>query len=265
MNIKSLLTLATLTAAGTAAAAVYSNNTLCRIEINSAAKSTIVAVPLAKVGTGDPTKVGTGDPIPVTELVLTDNLENGDTLLHWNKTDENWEAWSVNGSAWKPLTITQGMDTTWTKGADTATLARGDAIWVNRSNTSKSFYIYGQVATGGETTVVPPTDPATVAYTMMAAPTTDKDGFQLNTLVGKKTTGSFADGDMIVVSNPSDSKFGRMEYTFKSEKENFCSLEATRDDQDKVTGIAWKVVNATVPVGEGFWYVSKGGDPTIKW
>ena len=50
MNMKSLIALTALTAAGAASAEVISGNTLCRIKIDSGTKNTIVAVPLVKVG-----------------------------------------------------------------------------------------------------------------------------------------------------------------------------------------------------------------------
>ena len=46
MNTKTLLALAAQTVVCTASASVTSANTLCRIEVNSGTKSTIIAVPL---------------------------------------------------------------------------------------------------------------------------------------------------------------------------------------------------------------------------
>lgn len=264
MNMKSLIALTALTAAGAASAAVTSGNTLCRIEIDSGATNTIVAVPLVKIGDGSA--------IPVTELVLTDNLSTGDTLLH--KNGNKWEAWVVANSAWTPLTIVEGMDASWTKGAADATLSRGDAVWVNRQDPTKKFYVYGQVTTDAATATALAGSSNSPAYTMMSAPTTDPAGFQLNTLVQRKTDGAFADGDTIVVVDSSNAQFGRKEYVYKSDKGAFCTLTATTStitiggvQYTSVTGQTWTLVADTVkiPVGAGFWYVSKGGNPTFTW
>ena len=75
MNAKTILSLTVLGAVTAASAAVKPANTLCRIEAASGPTSTIVAVPLVKIGTSD-------GAIPVTDLVLTDNMSERDTILH---------------------------------------------------------------------------------------------------------------------------------------------------------------------------------------
>lgn len=257
MNMKSLIALTALTAAGAASAEVISGNTLCRIEVDSGATNTIVAVPLVKIGDGSA--------IPVTELVLTDNLSNGDTLLH--KNGNKWEAWVVANSAWTPLTIVEGMDASWTKGAANATLSRGDAVWVNRQDPTKKFYIYGQVTTAAATATALAGSSNSPAYTMMSAPTTDPAGFQLNTLAVKRSAGVFADGDKIVVVDP-NARLKRREYTYKTSTGNF-SVESDVLDPTYgyPNGVTWTAVgnDVLIPVGCGFWYVSVGGNPTISW
>ena len=273
MNMKSLFALAVVTAAGAASASVTTGNTLCRIEVASTATNTIVAVPFAKVS-------DTSAQIPVTELVMTDNLSAGDTILHWNGS--TWDGWIITvdsetkAKSWTATVISENLSYSQSEPAAGTALARGDAIWVNRSSTEAPFYIYGQVssAEATSTAVAPSSSDAPPVATMMSAPTTDATGFQLNTLVGKKTSGNFADGDMIVVANPSDTVFGRKEYVYKSDKGNFCTKTETTStvtiggvQYTAVTGTEWTVIgdDVKVPVGEGFWYVSKGGDPTIKW
>ena len=263
MNMKSLIALTALTAAGAASAAVTSGNTLCRIEVDSGAASTIVAVPLVKIGDGSA--------IPANELVLTDNLSQGDKLLHWNTNSKKWEAWAVNASgAWEGLTISDQNSTLVTPEAS-VTLTRGDAVWVERAVTNEPFYVYGQVAgssaTAATSTAEQATSATSPAYTMMSAPTTDPAGFQLNTLVSKKTAGSFADGDKIVVVDP-NARLNRREYTYKNSTGNF-SVESDVLDQTYgyPIGVTWTAVgdDVLIPVGCGFWYVSVGGNPTISW
>lgn len=257
MNMKSLIALTALTAAGAASAVVISDNTLCRIEVNSGAKSTIVAVPLVKIGDGSA--------IPVTELVLTDNLSNGDTLLH--KSGDTWEAWVVANSAWTPMTVIDGKNANWTTGADNATLTRGDAVWVNRQVPTNKFYVYGQVTTAAATSTALAGNSNSPAYTMMAAPATDSAGFKLKTLVSKRTAGAFADGDKIVIVDAT-ARLGRREYTYKSSTENF-SVESDVMDSTNTypVGVTWTAIgdDVVLPVGCGFWYVSVGGNPTITW
>lgn len=275
MNMKSLIALTALTAAGAASAEVISGNTLCRIEVDSGAASTIVAVPLVKIGDGSA--------IPVTELVLTNNLTVGDTILHYNAS-KKWDAWVITENSgvktWTPTVISVGSNNSTTEPAAGTALARGDAIWVNRAVTNEPFYVYGQVAGSSATAATSTVEKGgadTPEYTMLSAPTTDPAGFQLNTLVGKKASengGAFADGDTIVVVDSSNAQFGRKEYVYKSSERQFCTLTVTTSkitiggvEYTSVTGQSWTPVPDTVkiPVGEGFWYVSKGGDPKIEW
>lgn len=273
MNMKSLIALAALTTAGVASAMVASDNTLCRIEVNSETTNTIVAVPFVKVGLGNVN-------IPVAELVLTDNLAEDDTLLHWNGS--SWDAWNIEETSgkksWIPVWTSDNSQTTQADPAEGTALARGDAIWVVRASAEKPFYIYGQItnatATAATSTAEKGSEEKGLAYTMMSAPTTDPAGFQLSTLVGKKSAGAFADGDTIVVVDPSNTTFGRKEYVYKSDQGAFCTLTVTTSEitiagttYTTVTGQTWTPVDDTVkiPAGEGFWYVSKGGDPTFTW
>ena len=264
MNMKSLIALTALTAAGAASAEVISDNTLCRIEINSGAKSTIVAVPLVKIGDGNAQ-------IPVKDLVLTDNLAVGDKILHWNGS--SWDAWVIIETAgvksWSPTVISEGSKNSQTKPAENTALARGDAIWVDRASTISPFYIYGQIPTSSEglTSVVTAGSSSQPGYTMMAAPATDSAGFKLNTLVSKKTAGDFADGDKIVIVDAT-ARLGRREYTYKTETKNFSVEEDVLDSTNTYPiGVTWTAIgdDVVLPVGCGFWYVSVGGNPTITW
>ena len=255
MNMKSLITLTALTAAGAASAAVTSGNTLCRIEVNSGTKSTIVAVPLVKIG-DTPTPAN----IPVTELVLTDNLEEDDTILHWNGT--SWDAWEIaveegaGAKSWKPTTISEGSNNSQSAPAADTALARGDAIWVNRADTEKPFYVYGQVTTAAATSTAVKGSQEKPVYTMMGnaslAPVAlNKEGLW-------PTTGDnvVAAGDTIAVAAANN--FGRKEYTYVAGK-GWCTLQ-------RVEGVKkWVATTDTIDAGCGFWYISRGGNPTVNW
>lgn len=236
MNSKTIFSLTAL-AAATVASAVTTDNTLCRITVPSTAKSTIVAVPFAKIAEGTA--------IPVTELVLTDNLSDGDTLLH--KNGANWDAWVVADGAWKPLTITEGMSTTWTKGADEATLACGDAIWVNREVTTNPFYIYGQIPVGAVT------KPAIVrsAYTMMGNTTLAPAA------ASSLYTGTPQAGDKIVWANPANGT-GTTELEYKDGAWGMTVSTVVEKNGRKIVMTSWTTTDLPqVPAGQGVWYVAK--------
>ena len=257
MNMKSLIALTALTAAGAASAEVTSGNTLCRIEVNSGTKSTIVAVPLVKIG-------DTPANIPVTELVLTDNLAEDDTILHWNGT--SWDAWEIaveegtGAKSWEPTKISEGLkNCSASAPAENTALARGDAIWVNRADTEKPFYVYGQVTTDAATatTLVRGTAEQPV-YTMVGNPlTTDKAVSALT------FTGSPAAGDSIMWGD-SSAIGGLKELTWNGTQWGyFVATKETLKNGRTVNKKEWTASTDTIPAGQGFWYVSRSGEGTL--
>ena len=257
MNAKTILSLTVFSAVTAASAAVKTANTLCRIEVASGTKSTIVAVPLVKVGGGN---------IPVTELVLTDNLTTGDTMLHWNGS--SWDAWIIakdqNGAKyWNPTVISEGSKYSTSAPAEGTALARGDAIWVNRANPTvtegevtraKPFFIYGQVATVDSSVTLPEIVPG--AYTMMG--NTDLADKKISTLefTGERQPG---DGDKIVWSNSANGT-GVTQYEYKGGN-GWGSYKSTVVEKNgrKVISSVWTSVGDAdvIPAGQGFWYVAK--------
>ena len=259
MNMKSLFALAAISAVGATSAAVTTGNTLCRIEVNSGTTNTIVAVPLVKIDQN-------GGAIPVDKLVLTDNLANGDTLLHWNASANEgngvWEAWVVANSVWTPVSVVDGMQAaTVTAGASDATLTRGDAIWVNRtfSGTSTPFYLYGQVTAGSATATTLARGTATTnAYTMVGNPLTEEKAVNSLTFTGGINT-----GDAIVWGN-STSIGGVKELTYDGKEwGSFTTTKATLPSGLVVNQKSWTCSTDSIPAGQGFWYVSKGGTGTL--
>ncbi|MGN0877653.1 MAG: hypothetical protein ACI4TC_10320 [Kiritimatiellia bacterium] len=253
MNAKTILSLTVLGAVTAASAAVTTDNTLCRIEVASGTKSTIVAVPLVKIGTA-------GDAIPVTDLVLTDNMSEDDTILHWNGS--TWDAWEISDGKWTPTVISEGSKYSTSAPAEGTALARGDAIWVNRSNPTvtegevtraKPFYIYGQVAT----TDSPATLPAIVggAYTMMG--NTDLADKKISTLKfpGERQP---VNGDKIVWSNSANGT-GVTQYEYKDNGWGFYKSTVVEKNGRKVISSVWTSVGDAdvIPAGQGFWYVAK--------
>lgn len=236
MNLKTILSLTTLSAA-TAACAVTTDNTLCRIEVNSSEAQTIIAVPLVEVATGAA--------IPVTDIVLTTNLSEGDKILH--KNGDAWEAWAVVDGAWSALTVTDGMKKpTWkTPEAANAKLECGDAIWVNRQSTSKPFYVYGQVPA----TTTKPTIPASGVMKLMG-------NTQLKAAaVSEIISGSPKAGDRVVWVNSANA-MGRTELEYKDGAWGmYVSTKKTMNGLD-VISTKWSTDIPKIPAGQGFWYVS---------
>ena len=256
MNAKTILSLTVLSAVTAASAAVTTDNTLCRIEVASGTKNTIVAVPLVKIGTAD-------GAIPVTDLVLTDNMSKDDTILHWNGSA--WDAWMISDGKWTPTVISEGSKNSTSAPAEGTALARGDAIWVNRANPTvtegevtraKPFYIYGQVATtaGALPAIVRPTKEDELAYTMMG--NTDLADKKISEITFNGTPMA---GDKIVWSNSANGT-GVTQYEYKEGKGwgSYKSTVVLKNGRKVISSVWTSVGDADViPAGQGFWYVAK--------
>lgn len=238
MNAKNILLSASAALAIGLQAGVTATHTLCRIEVESAAKSVIVAVPLAQVGDGKDIKV--------TDYILTTNLKKGDSILKWNGT--SWDGWTIDDkSAWEAVVSVSGTESSETAPAADSALARGAAVWLNRSDetieASKSFFLYGQVV-AGETTLTAQAG----AFTLLGNPgTTALD-------LSKVTWTGCANGDNITW-NDNDGK--RQFVVYHDGK--WCTMSTTVTDGFPTTKFEeLKDDTSVIPVGVGFWYKSTG-------
>lgn len=241
MKLRSLICGFALAVAGAAAAAVATSSNTCGLmNVPSDAKCTMIAVPWLNVGAGD---------VQVAKLVKTDTLTAGDKLYFYNGSA--FEVWELKDGAWAAVTTVGEVNgvTTAAAAAD-KTIARGQALWLERSDVSKEIWLYGQYTAEAASVAV-----AANAYTMIANPlATD---FDLNQ---KKVQG--AAGDQI--SFPSDDGAGEL-YTYDGT--NWTRTTVVK----KTIGGKERDVKTTttegcvIPAGKGAWYVSKGGSPTISW
>ena len=232
MNAKTILSLTVLGAVTAASAAVTTDNTLCRIEVASGTKSTIVAVPLKTIA-------GTGETIKLTDLVLTDNLVKDDYILH--KGSNGWESWMVSEEGkWTSVAVSEDGVTA-VSGPDTA-MSRGDAFWLVRKDATKSFYLYGEVI---DTKAADLTIGS--GYTMMGNTALEPVAINSITFNGTPKT-----GDKIAIATTKG--IGAKEYTYNGTEwtEATLALDANGVLRPTVTKTA-----ATIPAGQGFWYISK--------
>lgn len=252
MKTKSLLALATLAAAGAASAAVTSANTLCRIEIQSPTKNTIVSVPLKKVA-------GDGTAIKLTDLVLTDGLTEGDYMLRWNDTGKKWEAWSINASLeWAAMTVTEGS-ITWDAATVTGDFPCGNAFWLVRNTPTddgnpKSFYLYGEVV--GQSFDMPNITRVPTADTYIMMGNTNLADVAINSL---EFNGTPESGDKIMV--PATTGLGVTEYTYtnltQGAESQWCKPTFTHVGNRLSATIGPVTAEDKIPAGQGFWYVAK--------
>ncbi len=263
MNLKSLLTFATLTAVTTAMAAVTSETELCRIEVNSGTKSTIISLPLEDVSV-DEKDAGK---ISITSLVLTDNLSENDTLIAVK--DNKSYSWVLGSNREWTAATTVSTVTGVTGSGDAGSVTQldcGNAIWVVRQDASKPFYLYGQV---GKTAVKNPTikggDATTHTYTMIGNPN-PADIDDINTIAWQNPQL----GDQIVWGSAT-AGLGVNLYSYRTiadgaTKDAWGYYDVVKDETSGRNKIVWKTENIKLPAGQGFWYITKSsGERGITW
>ena len=213
------------------AMAVDSANTFVTVKVNSSTTNTVIAVPLVDIGAGN-------EPVNITNFVLTAGLEDGATLTVKYSSDGKWYTFVNESGTWTAgVSVDTSSVVTTPSGAET--IARGGAAMLHNEFTGASFdfCLYGQLATSS--TTVTPVANATSAIA---------NGSLSDCLVSSI---SGVEGDFI--KTPKDDGEGMNTYKYGDGKwKTRSGVEVTSSD--------------VIPVGKGFWYVSKSSTvPTITW
>jgi len=240
---------------------VTGDNTCGWVKITSALVNTVIGVPWMEVGSGDPIKVA--------NLVKTDNLSENDMLYAY--LGKSWYAWKLQSGAWSPVTTVSSTAAPAAAAAPTnQDIARGAALFIQRqhptdnSGNAVPFYVYGQYTTAAASTKIAADTAPT--YTLCASPV--PVAFDLNGLApnGKdKKISNPGANDMIVVPQANGAslvymlKDGQWGYYAKTQVSREIGGKTYSFDQQTWTAAP------VIPLGQGFWYVSKGGSPTINW
>ena len=192
------------------------------------------------------------DDVTVDRLVAT-GVAEGDEIAAWMDGAKTYYTWRWNGTAWEPATDAKtGVKA---PAASATTLLRGTAVWYKRANPSSAYSQVGgydpatvktAVTQGGATSELKPANtllinPYDEAVDLTQIP--GASGDQIQTLADLKVY-TYKDGrwgTMQLVEM--DSPFGPVK------KQKFVPAEGS----------------VVVPAGQGFWYISKGGQPEIDW
>ena len=229
---------------------VTTTNQFGLLKITSTLTNTIVSAPWVSLGANveDPTAMN------VAKLVKTTNLTAGDSLILFDGS--GYKSWVLNNdrTEWVSQNIVTSDGIIATEGAASATLARGQGIWLVRQNPTDSegnaipFYLYGQYTPAAASTSV------AVGQTMLLANPNPNASFD----IGSITPG---EGDKVIVPGAGIPKI----YT----KENGSwGYEKTTTQAQGNLNVQYKtrVTNEnTINAGQGFWYKSSKGTPTITW
>jgi len=194
----------------------------------------------------------------VSNVVKTTNLTAGDYLIR--KTSggvyQSWELVTSGGSAyWVPTVVQNAGVTTTTEGADTARIARGDALWLHRQSpsTSTPIYLFGQFKAEGATTSV-----AANTTTLVANPGTSA----MTAAQFAAKVPSLAKGDKMIIGNKTYTCAevnSELKWTTKRSGET-----VTIGGQTYTPVVNVDASSDSIPAGTGFWFQPVGAR-TINW
>ena len=244
-----------MTFARTSGDAAYDSvNVAGVMKVLTKTENTIVAVPWRELS-------ATGDVKRVDALVRADNLTGGDAIYAYDAG--NYRMWTLQDGTWaEALTVKKSgvEDQVNVEPQPDATLPRGRSFWlirhrpVDEGSNPVPFYLCGQHdAADPDPIVVEPGGEGSPRQTMLANPLARAT--RLNDLVW---TGANA-ADTIMV--PKNSASGAQPIlTFENGQWGLWQTEFKAGRFQNVFKTDFEV-----PIGVGFWYVSRGGTPKVDW
>lgn len=247
MKFKSLICALAAAAMASISADQTSSNICGWMKIASDLDAVIIGVPWVEVGTAADIKVA--------NLVKTDNLTTGDKLYYYQ--NGTWSCWELGATGWTGTTTVTSDRITPAAGAAEQAITRGQALILERQSKTSPFYLYGQYksdAVAGQTLTAGTAEAP--SYTLLASPYVT--AFDPNAT--GKITGAGADDTIVIPLNGGDQKV----YQLKDNVWGYYGTETVTKGKLTIKKQVWKAADA-VPAGTGFWYVSRGGTPTIAW
>ena len=136
------------------------------------------------------------------------------------------------------------------------TIVRGQGVWLVRQNpTSGPFYLYGQYTSVAATTDITAGSKNSPVWHLVG------NASASDFVINSKITANVNSNDTIVIPTGSAPKV----LTWNGS--NWGDDTATTNGVigGKTLAFPCRDTNQSVPAGTGFWYVSRGGDPTITW
>ena len=242
---------------------VVSANLFGALTVNAGSSTNaFVAVPFGAFDIGD-VKIAAAD------IVQAAALSAGDRMYVWNGaegTSQKYEVYKVGANGtWtvEEHKVTVAADGTMTEGSESPELLKvptGTGIFIERQDTSKPLYVYGQVLTNATATTT-----FGAGLTLVSAPSTRAmASVNLNALTwngvgpvtittttsGRKIVRSYANADFIYYRNAAN-KIVRLYY----DGSKWGTVSGTWKDAGD---------EAIIPAGTAFWYMNNGS-ASVTW
>lgn len=240
---------------------VVSANLFGALTVNAGtATNAFVAVPFGAFDIGD-VKIAAAD------IVQAATLSAGDKMYVWNGADgtsQKYEVYKVDANgAWavEEHKVTVAVNGTVTEGSESPESLKvptGTGVFIERRDTSKPIYVYGQVLTNstasttfgsGLTLVSTPSTNAMAQIDLNALTWSGVGDVTVSaTTSGKKIVTSYTNADFIYYRNAANKVIRFYHYNGK---------------WGTVSG-TWKDAEAVIPAGTAFWYMNHGS-ASVAW
>lgn len=251
-----------------AAATAETVNQFAIMKVVSSAENTLLALPWKLLGQN----VASPAAITAANVVMTNNLVNGDYLIYYDSSVGAYKGWIMNNGAWVAVAASTTVGTLTVNAADATELARGQAIWLVRQAVegrplSAPFYLYGQHLAG--TTDASQTVPANGL--LLANPDATA-----SFLVSDDKISNASNGDEIRIPdttvNGKVKTIKRVDGVWKAERKVTTTISGGPFNGQTSTTTTWVTDTAdlTIGAGRGFMYVRPAGnasatDPVVTW
>lgn len=199
------------------------------------------------------------DTLTIHDFIATTGLAEGTQIAKWVGSD--YKYWTLTEGEWVQEQEMNSFQGALQAGSDPEVLVPGETIWVIQNvNEPSDVIVYGLEIDPyliGETTITAGTE-AQPTWTLLANPNTEKTVDLNNAIEGA------VEGDKISVED----EFGVFEFIYdgggKDSGWGYFWQKTEEISGHTVIKQEW-VQWAEIEPGMSFWYISKGGSPTIDW
>ena len=250
LNAAGLYRVVTLLVCGSVTNEIPSTNAIGIVEVASTASNTITAVPWKRLASA-PGEAASD--LTVSNFVAFANLSAGDAVYMLD--GRAYKMWKNNGGTWEAATTVNSPGTTISivqnpGPPDTVTIPCGGAVWVQRTDATKPYFLVGQYDESAFRVTVPGSGAALIA-----------NPFPTNVTLNAINWGTSVTNDIIRI--PRNGLNVELSYDSASGMWGYYTVIT---DGTFITGAAFVPHEASIPAGTGFIYVRKGGEGfTFEW
>ncbi len=251
----------TLLAYGSVTNEIPSTNAIGIVEIASTATNTITAVPWKRLASAP----GAASDLTVSNFVAFANLSAGDKVYMLDSENRKYKMWQNNGGTWVAVDTVSSSDTSISivqnpGSPDEATIPCGGAVWVQRADATKPYFLVGQYDESAFRVTVSGSGAALIA-----------NPFTTNVTLNAIDWSGYAgvNKDTIRIRNPKNGLYVGLSYDYdETETPGKWGWGQYRPTSSggTISGKTFKLYDGDISAGTGFLYYRKSGEGfTFEW